>query len=102
MEEIGVSDVLITTKESALLVKHSPDNWILDSGATLYICYNINLFDSLAPTFTRIVWGNVTNLLARGIGAVTIKLLNLARAILESVLYILELKLNLISLARLM
>ena len=54
-EEIGILDILITTIESALSMKHSPNNWILDSGVTLYICCDINLFDSLAPTSTRIV-----------------------------------------------
>ena len=101
MEETGVSDVLIIIKELALSVKHSPDNWILDSGVTSHIYCDINLFNSLAPTSTRIAWGNATNLPAYSIGAVTVKLLNSARAILESVLYVLELKLNLVSLARL-
>ena len=53
-EETGVSDVFIATNESALSVKHLSDNWILDSGATSHICYDLNLFDSLAPISARI------------------------------------------------
>ena len=102
IEETGVSDVFIATSESALSVKHSADNWILDSGATLYICCDINLFDSIAPTSLRVAWGNVLTLPARGISAITVKLPNSARAVLESVLYVPELKLNLVSLFRLM
>ena len=99
-EETGISDVLITN--TALSVKHSSDKWILDFGATLYICCDVNLFDSIAPTSSRIAWGNASNLPASGIGAITVKLPNSAKVILESVLYIPELELNLVSLSRIM
>ena len=101
-EETGVSDVLITTNQSALSVKHSTDNWILDSGATSHIYCDINFFDSIAPTSTRIAQGGATNLPARGIGSITVKLPNSARAVLESILYMPKLQLNLVSLSRLM
>ena len=93
---------MITTSESALSVKHSVESWILDSGATSHICCNINLFNKIAPTSYKIVWGNASTLPARGIGAITVRLPNAARAVLESVLYIPELQLNLVSLSRLM
>ena len=83
-------------------MKHSSDNWILDSGATSHICCDLNLFDSLAPISTRIAWGGAITLPAHGIGSITVSLPNSARAVLESVLYVLELQLNLVSLSRLM
>ena len=101
MEEIGVLDIFITINKLALLVKHSPNNQILDLGVILYIYYNINLFNSLALTSIRITQGNIINLLARGINTIIIRLLNLVRMIFKSILYILELKLNLVSFARL-
>ena len=100
IEETGVSDVLITN--TALSVKHSSDKWILDSGATSHICCDVNLFDSIALTSSRIAWGNASNLPASGIGAITVKLPNSAKVVLESVLYVLELELNLVSLSRIM
>ena len=75
IEEIGVSDILfvlysdaryipsiVTTSESALVVKHSFESWILDLGATSYIYYDIDFFDSLAPTLYKIAWGNMITL----------------------------------------
>ena len=98
MKEISVLDIFITTKELVLLMKYSPNNQILDLGVILYIYYNINLFNYLALTSTKIVQSNVINLLIYNINTITIKLLNLVRVILKSILYILELKLNLVSL----
>ena len=92
---------MVTTSESALSVKHSTESWILDSGATSHICCDIDLFDHIAPTSSRIAWGNASTLPARGIGAITVRLPNSARAILESVLYVPELQVNLVSLSRL-
>ena len=100
-EETGVSDVFITTNKLALSIKYLSDNWILDSGVTSYICYDLNLFDSLAPTSARIIWGGVITLLIYSIKSITVSLPNLARVVLESVLYILELQLNLVSFSRL-
>ena len=100
-EETGVSDVLITTNKSALLVKHSSDNQILDFDATSHICCDLNLFDSLALISTRIIWGGAITLPTYSIRSITVSLPNSARAVLESVLYILELQLNLVSLSRL-
>ena len=45
---------IITTSELALLVKHSAKSWILDLSIILYIYYNINLFNYIAPTSTKI------------------------------------------------
>lgn len=83
-------------------MKYSSDNWILDSGATSHIYYDINLFNSIAPTATRIAWGGVSTLPTNSIGAITVSLPNSAKAVLESVLYIPELQLNLVSLSRLL
>ena len=74
----------------------------MDSGATSHICCNIDLFDKIAPTSCKIAWGNASTLPTHGIGAITVRLPNTARAVLESVLYIPELQLNLVSLSRLM
>ena len=90
---------MITTSELALSVKYSSESWILDSGATSYICCNIDLFDKIEPTLYKIVWGNALTLPARGVSAITVRLPNAARAVLELVLYILELQLNLVSLS---
>ena len=99
-KESNISDVLysnsinpsiITTSESALSVKHLSESQILDSGATSHICCNINLFNSIAPTSCKIAQGNALTLSAQGIRAITIQLPNLAKAVLEEVLYILEL-----------
>ena len=72
----------------------------MDSGVTSHICYNINYFDSLAPTSIRVAWGNGSTLPAQGIGSVTVKTPS-SKAVLEQVLYIPEMHLNLVSLARL-
>ena len=90
--------IFIATSKSALLVKYSTNNWILDSGVILYIYYNINLFNSIAPTSLRVIQGNILTLLIYNISAIIVKLLNLARVVLESILYILKLKLNLVNL----
>ena len=63
---------MVTTSESALSVKHSAESWILDSGATSYICCDIDLFDHIAPTSSKIAWGNASTLFTREIGAITV------------------------------
>ena len=80
----------------ALSAKHSSGDWILDFGAESHICCEIGLFDKIAPT-----WGNSTTLPARGKGTVMVTLPNSASAVLKSVLYMPELRHNIISLPRL-
>ena len=46
---------MVTTSESALLVKYSVESWILDLGATSYIYYDIDLFDYIAPILSKIM-----------------------------------------------
>ena len=87
---------------SALSAKRSSGDWILDTGATSYIYYNIDLFNKIAPILVIIAWGNVVTLLARGNGSITIALPNSASAVLDSVLCIPELGLNILSVPRLL
>ena len=92
---------IITTSELALSVKHSAESQILDLNITSYIYYNIDLFNKIAPTLYKIIQRNALTLSIYGIRAITIRLLNTAKAVLELVLYIPELQLNLVSLSRL-
>ena len=46
---------IITISELALSVKHSSKSWILDLGAISYIYYDINLFNYIAPTSSKII-----------------------------------------------
>ena len=86
----------------ALSAKYLSGNWILDSGATSHICSDIDFFNRVAPTSASIIWGNVMTLLARGKGTIIVKLPNSASAILDLVLYMLELGLNILSIPRLL
>ena len=79
---------IITTSESALSVKYLAESWILDSGTTLYIYYNIDFFDKIAPIIYKIIQDNTSTLPTREIRAITIQLPNSAKAVLELVLYI--------------
>ena len=63
---------IVTTSESALSVKYLTKSWILNSGIILHIYYDIDLFDYIAPTSTKITWGNVLTLPARGIRAIIV------------------------------
>ena len=46
---------IVIISESALLIKYSSESWILDLGAILYIHYNIDLFNHIAPTSSKII-----------------------------------------------
>ena len=81
----------------ALSAKHSSGDWILDFGAKSHISAARSTYsDKIAPT--RIAWGNSTTLPARGKGTVMVTLPNSASAVLKSVLYMPELRYNIISL----
>ena len=85
---------ILNTKESNIT------NWILDSGATVHVCSNKDLFNSLKPTSTYIRWGNTTNnIKASGIGDISIIFNSTNKpANLLDVLYVPELGVNLLSL----
>ena len=87
---------------SALSAKRLSGNWILDSGATSHICSDIDFFNRVAPTSASIAWGNARTLPARGEGTITVLLPNSASAVLESVLYMPELGLKILSIPRLL
>ena len=90
---------MVTISELALSIKYLSEFWILDLSATSYIYYDINLFDYIAPTLSKIIQGNALTLPICRIRAITMRLLNAARVVLKLVLYILELQLNLVSLS---
>ena len=82
---------------SALSAKRSSGDWILDTGATSHICCNVDLFDKIAPTSATIAWGNAATLPTYDNNSITVVLPNSASAILNSILYISELRLNILS-----
>ena len=45
---------MVITSESVLLIKYLTESWILDSGVISYIYCDIDLFDYIAPTLSRI------------------------------------------------
>ena len=63
---------IVTISELALLIKYSSKSQILDLGAILYIYYNINLFDYIAPTLSKIIQRNALTLSIYRIRAITI------------------------------
>ena len=63
---------IVTISKLALLIKHSSKSQILDSGAILYIYYNINLFDYIAPISSKIIQRNTLTLPIYRIRAITI------------------------------
>ena len=89
-------------EETIMSTSITTSDFVLDSAATIHICYNKELFDYINPVNTTIKWGNNTSntIKASGIGDISLKFLSTNQnARLTGVLYIPELRVNLISLA---
>ena len=86
----------------ALSAKHSSDNQILNSGAILYIYYYIDLFNKIASILIQFVQSNTATLLVYSSKFIKVILLNSTSVILDLVLYILKIKLNILSIPRLL
>ena len=54
---IIIPNIVIISK-LVLLIKYSSKSQILNLGIILYIYYNINLFNYIAPTLFKIIQGN--------------------------------------------
>ena len=96
VEENEVEETVVSTSIS------KSSNFVLDSAATIHICCDKELFDYINPVNTSIKWGNNTSntIKASGIGDISLKFLSTDQnAKLTGVLYIPELRVNLISLA---
>jgi hypothetical protein len=101
---LTTSTIKDTTQEECILStsKARSSNFILDSAATVHICYQKELFDSIKPIDTSIKWGNNASnaIKASGVGNISLKFSSTSKsAILSDVLYVPELGVNLISLA---
>ena len=90
-ESILITNQVLKTKSSI--------EWVLDSGATIYICNRKDIFQSITPTDKIIIWGNSrSSIKASGVGTISIIFTSTNEpAILKDVLYIPELQVNLIS-----
>jgi hypothetical protein len=75
-------------------------DFILDSGASVHTCCNKELFSSLDTTNTFITWGKSGNSIsARGVGKIKLLFTETGQEVtLTNVLYVPELRVNLISL----
>ena len=92
----------ITNPHSALPIAAAHSTWILDTGATAHIYSDIDLFNNIAPISAMIAWGNAVTLPARGNRSITVALPNSASAVLDSVLYMPNLGINILSVSRLL
>ena len=89
---------LISHTETALYSENSTE-WILDSGATSYICSNRALFTQLEPCDIALKWGSASQIRTSGIGRIKIYFESTnQKAEISNCLYVPELGVNLLSL----
>ncbi|PHT87587.1 hypothetical protein T459_09693 [Capsicum annuum] len=77
----------------------NPREWWMDSGATRHVCANKELFSTFDPTQVeeKIYMGNSTIAKVEGTGKVCLKMTSGKVLTLNNVLYVSELRKNLIS-----
>ncbi|MDV3192908.1 MAG: hypothetical protein Q8840_03050, partial [Sweet potato little leaf phytoplasma] len=79
----------------------NPREWWMDSGATLHVCANKKLFSSLSPAQVDeiIYMDNSDTAKVEGTGKVGLKMISGKVLTLNNVLYVSELRRNLISIS---
>jgi hypothetical protein len=94
-DNITLSTTILSTNTSSS--NYITTEFVLDSGATVHICYIKELFNFIKPTRTYIRWGNKdSSIIATGIGNIDIYLENTLVTI-TNVLFIPEFNVNLLS-----
>jgi hypothetical protein len=93
------SETILVTK-AVLSTSVCNTDWILDSGASVHICCNRELFTSISASSTSIAWGSYSSKIqASGVGTVSMFMKSTKKSVLlTNVLYVPELKVNLLSL----
>ena len=94
--------VLSTSKQTSENREKLFQEFVLDSGASIHTCSNIEFFNSIKPTNTTIKWGNNTSsyIKASGIGDISLFFNSTNTPVtIKDVLYVPELEINLLSLS---
>ena len=93
--------VLNTNPEIVFNTSLKADKWILDSGSSIHLCSNRDMFEELRPIRTQVHWGNGPNSISTpvlGIGRIHATFLSTrANIVLNNVFYVPSLKVNILS-----
>ncbi|PKI65480.1 hypothetical protein CRG98_014138 [Punica granatum] len=94
-----VADINLSAVVSEVnLIGSNPKEWWLDTGATRHVCSNRDLFTMLEPvTGERIYMGNSAHSAVEGQGKVVLKMTSGKKLTLNNVLYVPEIRKNLVS-----
>ena len=96
----GMSDIDLTTIIYEVnLVGSNPKEWWTDTGATCHVCYNKKMFSTFEPVENggKVLMGNSTTYEIKSQGKVVLKMTYGKKLTLTNVLYVLEIRKNLVS-----